>query len=162
VALRKFDIGTIVTLAISIITGIFYLGIIHAKVESINTDKLDKKIKEALIKIQNAEKNITDQLPVGTVIASVLEPKIFLSEGRNKKWHLADNSAIPIDTKYKKLVKNASIQDHDRLPDFRGMFLRGLNVGRDDGKEDPDGSKRIAGSYQEDQYKSSPDASIIS
>ncbi len=35
---------------------------------------------------------------------------------------------------------------------MRGMFLRGLNVGRSDGLQDPD--TRAAGSYQADENKS--------
>ncbi|VGO12915.1 hypothetical protein PDESU_01469 [Pontiella desulfatans] len=36
------------------------------------------------------------------------------------------------------------------VPDMRGQFLRGLNQGRSDGKQDPDGGGRSVGSYQVD------------
>lgn len=93
-------------------------------------------------------KAVLEPLPPGTVIASVLEPKLFLSEGREEKWRLADASAIPPGSKYGTLVANASIASIDRLPDLRGVFLRGLNTGRKDGREDPDGDNRKAGDYQ--------------
>lgn len=147
-ALRTFDYGAMATIAISVIGGVFWLGSLSAKVDAVDTGKLDNKLSAALQKIEGAEQKITDQLPVGTVIASILEPKIFLSNGRNKKWHLADDSAIPLDSAYKKIVENANIAKKDRLPDLRGVFLRGMNVGRSDGKEDPEGSKRVAGSFQ--------------
>jgi len=37
---------------------------------------------------------------------------------------------------------------------LRGMFLRGLNAGRSDGKQDPEGSSRSIGNYQADQVRS--------
>jgi hypothetical protein len=36
----------------------------------------------------------------------------------------------------------------EHTPDLRGVFLRGVNEGRGDGKQDPD--ERKAGSYQQD------------
>ncbi len=147
-ALRKFDIGTAIALAISIAGGIFWLGTLNAKIHAIDTDKLDNKIKDAITIIDKAEKSIMDQLPVGTIIASVLEPAVFLTDACKKKWHLADDSAIPIGSEYEKIVSNAKIKSKHRLPDLRGVFLRGLNVGRNDGREDRDGEKRLAGHYQ--------------
>jgi hypothetical protein len=41
----------------------------------------------------------------------------------------------------------------ENIADLRGMFLRGLNAGRDDGKEDPDTS-RVAGDDQAEELKS--------
>ena len=122
-ALRAFDYGAMATIAISVIGGVFWLGSLSAKVEAVDTGELDNKINSALEKIESAEKNLVDQLPVGTVIASVLEPKIFLSNSNNKKWHLADDSAIPLDSSYKGVVANANIAKKDRLPDLRGVFL---------------------------------------
>ena len=106
-------------------------------------EELEKNRKET-----EGVKAVLEPLPPGTVIASVLEPKLFLSEGREEKWRLADASTIPPGSKYGTLVANASIASIDRLPDLRGVFLRGLNIGRTDGKEDPDGNNRKAGDYQ--------------
>ncbi|UCF84712.1 MAG: hypothetical protein JSV50_03520, partial [Desulfobacteraceae bacterium] len=39
-----------------------------------------------------------------------------------------------------------------KLPDLRGLFLRGINKDRTDGREDPEG-EREAGSYQEDELQ---------
>lgn len=150
---RKFDIGASLAILLAIIGGVFWLGQLDARIDSIDKNELEKKLESALSKIELAEKSITDQLPVGTVVASVLEPKIFLSEGRNERWHLADRSSIPIGSAYEKLVSNATIDSKDRLPDLRGVFLRGINSGRSDSKQDPEGDKRVAGSYQSDQFR---------
>ena len=91
---------------------------------------------------------VVDPLPPGTVIASILEPRIFLRDGRNEKWRLADAGVVPPNSLYATLVVDASIEGVERLPDLRGMFLRGLNVGRNDGMEDPDGNNRKAGHLQ--------------
>ena len=147
-SLRVFDYGAIATIGISLLGGVFWLGTLSSKIDAVNTDELDKKIESALLKIEEAKKNNLDQLPVGTVIASILEPKIFLSNGRNKKWHLADDSAVPLDSTYGSIVKDAAIQKKERLPDLRGVFLRGMNSGRSDGSQDPEGAARVAGSLQ--------------
>ena len=146
--LRGFDIGAAVTLAISIGGGIFWLGNINAKLDAVDPEVLDNKITSAIAIIDKAEQDMIDQLPVGTIIASVLEPKIFLAEGNNNKWHLADNSAAPIGSKYADIINNANINSSTRLPDLRGVFLRGLNVDRNDGKQDLDGGSRVAGDFQ--------------
>jgi hypothetical protein len=41
----------------------------------------------------------------------------------------------------------------NKIPDLRGQFLCGLNSGRADGKEDPEGNDRLTGSYQVDTVK---------
>lgn len=146
-SLRKIDYGTMATIAASVLGGVFWLGSLSSKIDAVDTDELDRKVEAALKKINEAEKNIVDQLPVGTVVASVLEPEIFLSNGRNRKWHLADDSAVPLDSAYGIIVKDAKIEKKDRLPDLRGVFLRGMNSGRSDGKQDPE-MERYAGGLQ--------------
>lgn len=86
-----------------------------------------------------------DPLPPGTIVASILEPGVFLN-GR-EDWRLADGSRIP-EGALLELVKRErpAMSDTVRLPDLRGMFLRGQNEGRTDGKQDPD--ERLSGSYQ--------------
>jgi len=95
-------------------------------------------------------------VPVGTIVASMLSEDQFAeatydnteSDLTKRKWTLADGKTVE-SSQYVIITGNANV------PDLRGMFLRGLNVGRDDGKEDPDGGDReggnIAGSYQSDQ-----------
>jgi len=84
-------------------------------------------------------------LPIGTVMATMVQMDTL-----NEIWVLADGRVAT--TEYFQATGNSNV------PDLRGMFLRGLNVGRADGKEDPDpdfeGNIRIAGSYQADTLKS--------
>lgn len=76
--------------------------------------------------------------PVGTVAASFLAPEQFagsigekVGTGATKRtWILADGRDVT-GTDYAKAA------DNNVVPDLRGMFLRGLNAGRSDGKEDP-------------------------
>ncbi|MBN1129913.1 MAG: hypothetical protein JXA71_13050 [Chitinispirillaceae bacterium] len=80
-------------------------------------------------------------LPIGTVIA-VMTPLDTLSG----IWVLADGRTAT--TEYFQAT------GENKVPDLRGMFLRGLNAGRSDGREDPQGAGRTAGNYQEDIFKS--------
>lgn len=101
---------------------------------------------------------IFDQkIPIGTVVPSMLPPKMFSSlagdpggfDPTQSSWVPADGRDVP-GSLYSKKVSTA-------VPDFRGMFIRGLNYTengrmRKDGREDPDGAHRTIGQYQEDQF----------
>jgi hypothetical protein len=107
--------------------------------------------------LQQLEKNIKKEfqsremkaLPIGTIIASMLQFKKFQNVAGNT-WKPADGRKVSTTSKYAKLTGNTT------LPDLRGMFLRGLNqfdplVGpRRDKYKDPDGSRRKAGKPQKD------------
>lgn len=97
-------------------------------------------------------------IPVGTILPSFLPPNRF-SEVANGKpyanidyattpWVLADgrpeNADLPASCLYRQKT------DQRKLPDLRGMFIRGMNEGRNDGIQDPD--TRIVGSYQPDSF----------
>lgn len=107
--------------------------------------------------LQQLEKNIKNEfqtvklkaLPVGTIIASILEFKKFKNVAGNA-WKPADGRKVSAKSKYATLTGNTT------LPDLRGMFLRGLNQfdsvkgPRRDKYKDPDGRRRKAGKLQED------------
>lgn len=123
------------------------------------TESLTDQSKPAeLVKcLQQLEKNIEKEfqnlklkaLPIGTIIASILEFEKFQNVAGNA-WKPADGREVSAKSKYAKLTGNTT------LPDLRGMFLRGLNQfdpvkgPRLDKYKDPDGSRRKAGKPQED------------
>jgi hypothetical protein len=113
---------------------------------------------EELIKcLQQMEKNTINEfrkrelkaLPIGTIIASMLEFEKFQDVAGNT-WKPADGRKVSAKSKYAKLTGNTT------LPDLRGMFLRGLNQfdpltgPRLDKYKDPDGRGRKAGKPQDD------------
>ncbi|MBN1981868.1 MAG: hypothetical protein JW795_10065 [Chitinivibrionales bacterium] len=79
-------------------------------------------------------------LPIGTVIAALKQ-----IDTSNGFWVLADGRTAT--TEYFQATGKADV------PDLRGLFLRGLNAGREDGREDPEGAGRTAGDYQADTLK---------
>jgi len=123
------------------------------------TESLSDQSKPAeLVKcLQQLEKNIEKEsqsfklnaLPVGTIIASMLEFEKFQNIAGNA-WKPADGRKVSAKSKYATLTGNTT------LPDLRGLFLRGLNQfdpakgPRLDKYKDPDGSRRKAGKLQED------------
>ncbi len=91
--------------------------------------------------------------PVGTVEVSILSPSVFAQavgdpqsfDSSQSVWTLADGREVG-GSHY------ATVTGGETVPDMRGMFLRGLNVARDDGLEDPAG-ERAAGDTQEDAFQ---------
>lgn len=108
-------------------------------------DEVNANFQFLLGKMDSLAKRIesleTMTLPIGAVIASMKE--IDTSGGI---WVLADGRTAT--TAYFQATGKANV------PDLRGMFLRGLNEGRDDGSQDPEGSTREAGDFQVDTLKS--------
>jgi hypothetical protein len=62
------------------------------------------------------------------------------------KWALADGRDVSGSA-------FANLTGESTVPDLRGLFLRGLNAGRADGNQDPDGSGRVPGGLQLDQLQ---------
>ncbi len=78
---------------------------------------------------------------LGEVVASMLDATQF-AQVNGSGWVLADGRAVP-DTLYAKMVSS-------NVPDLRGVYLRGMNYGRDRSSGNPDGDLPL-GSYQPDQ-----------
>lgn len=94
-------------------------------------------------------------LPVGTVIASFVPPSQFLTTERKAQWVLAEGQIIPGGSAFHSLVTASpdAYASRDRLPDLRGMFLRGMNEGRTDEHKDTDGLTRKSGGFQDDAFE---------
>ncbi|MCP5049180.1 MAG: tail fiber protein [bacterium] len=61
-------------------------------------------------------------------------------------WLMCNGAPVPQEKKYDELRKMCK---GGKVPDLRGMFLRGINNGRSDKKEDPEG-ERHPGEFQKD------------
>lgn len=90
-------------------------------------------------------------LPVGTIVASVVKPEQFGVFSGSPLWAVADGRDVP-GTAYERAAGTS------RVPDLRGLFLRGMNTmvegePRTDDYADPDGN-RAAGTAQGDQLRS--------
>jgi hypothetical protein len=86
---------------------------------------------------------------IGDIRYSILPPDKFDSIN-GKGWILLDGRDI----------KGSDLQiggNVNEIPDARGMFIRGLNLKRTDGKQDPfdieHSRERLAGEYEEDAFK---------
>lgn len=106
-------------------------------------------------------------LPVGSIIASILNEadfkRLMQAEAPRQIWELAKGQAVPQGELRNRIQNSAdySVLNPNNvatLPDFRGMFLRGLQSGRpNDGKGDDESTTgpapRKVGSFQEDSLK---------
>jgi hypothetical protein len=109
---------------------------------------------------QSAHAVKNSAIPVGTIVASLLQPHAFLKQvgdiavfhPENSKWILADGEKDIGASEYGKAALTA------KSPDLRGMFLRGVNLTRTDA--DPDGAARAAGGFQGDATRLPPSAKI--
>ena len=105
-----------------------------------------KKVKKELEEISDLK--LITNLPIGTIVPSMLEPTVFAEavgdvDRDTPDWVLADGDKDITNSLYGQLSHNRT------PPDLRGVFLRGMNEGRNDGKQDPQ-SDRNAGDYQPD------------
>jgi hypothetical protein len=109
---------------------------IRKELVGIKADAL--KSRDKLVEItKNVKEADFVNLPIGTIMASMLEPSLFAEkvgdtdpfDPKKSKWTLADGREVPTDSNYYKFTRESSV------PDLRGMFLRGMNV---KGGQDPE------------------------
>jgi len=97
--------------------------------------------------------------PVGTVVASFLSPEQFAGlTGEQLTDDPADRTWILADGREAAGSDYAKAANRKAVPDLRGMFIRGLNAGRADGKQDP-GNVLKAPAY--DRYPGHYQADIV-
>jgi hypothetical protein len=113
-------------------------------------------IKEATTQVASLQEQANalklTSLPVGSIVASLLPEDQFAKEvgdpptfDLNKsKWTLANGKPVS-GTRYAELTKNAPVAD------LRGVFLRGKNNGRADGRGNP--QELTLGDFQDDQLQ---------
>lgn len=112
--------------------------------ETITTLQTDLNTAESTITTLETNYNNIKTFPIGTVVSSMLDPITFTSE-MGDEWVLADGRTASVEYLETFGVGN--------IPDLRGQFLRGLNEGRSDGNEDPDGASRSVGDIQNDSMQ---------
>lgn len=89
---------------------------------------------------------LTGSAPVGTVVASLLTPLQFAEEvPDDERWVIADGSSNYTNTRWFQITGSAVI------PDLRGRFLRGGNLGRAPSEGNPDNT--ALGAEQTDQFR---------
>jgi len=110
---------------------------------AVGSAKLENATREAT-KLTERTGELTKMLaaspiPVGTIVSSTLTAAEFtMASGDdpvfnplNNKWCLADGRQV-VDSTYHRITNGRPV------PDLRGLFLRGMNVGRADSWKDPE------------------------
>ncbi len=104
---------------------------------------------------------ITGGLPIGTIVAYYGEIDNNVPSTVPFGWLLCNNDSIPDGSEYNTLREFCKYAGHPgKVPDLRGMFLRGSSAGRTDEYADPEFSGRLGlgtiqkiGSYQHDAFQ---------
>lgn len=118
----------------------------------------DQKILDTVTEEEKADLKKSED-PIGKIVASLLKPKFFMEtvcqkpmlNPRRNVWALADGSNV-LGSAYATWIG-------PKLPDLRGVFLRGLDdmdtfkgpANIDPYSSENNGKKRKAGSFQEDK-----------
>lgn len=110
-------------------------------------------LEKEIYKVVASAKKPGMEVPVGTIISSMFSWPSFSKKYGTKNWAPIDGREIDSNSEYVKILGS------NVLPDFRGLFLRGINSfdneeSRNDGLQDPEGINRKAGDFQEDRIKS--------
>ena len=110
---------------LGVIAAIGYIIHLDSRVTSLGRNVDENKLrqlKEEALKDLNSATVFDSQVPVGTIIASMLTPEAM--EKFTKKWILADGSGAPVDSRYFNTISKT-------VPNLCGVFLRGRNRDND-------------------------------
>jgi microcystin-dependent protein len=165
-AMRKVEIGTLVTVVLAMIGFGFYLGGLTSDVNDLKSGTLIRQqTDEAVASVKAAAEQFYTQAPVGTIAAYAGAQSV---SGRNnipEGWLPCDGRELPRESKeharlFAKIGTSWGSGDGKttfNLPDLRGLFLRGVNgtAQNDPDVEDrkpgtPGGVKNEVGSKQLD------------
>lgn len=82
---------------------------------------------------------------IGEIVASMLSVEQFKNayNKNGERWELAQGQDAPADSRYRQFV-------NPKLPDLRGVFLRGNNNGRETTTGNPEGDYNV-GEYRKDE-----------
>jgi microcystin-dependent protein len=146
--LRKIELGVLVTIVLAIITFSFFIGGLSKSVDELKAGTAIKmETEKALTTIRTSGGGV----PVGTIIWMAA---VWSDEEAKQHGYLIANGRFVSVASYKALhdaIKNTYGEDATaatfRLPDLRGLFIRGYDPDR---IQDPDGKKRRFGSFQPD------------
>ena len=121
--------STILIAAISAVSAIVVAAITTYGTIAVSAPEA-RKVKAELQDISNLEK--IANMPIGTILPSMLRPTEFAKEvgdldRKQVQWTLADGAKDITHSRYGQLSGNT------KPPDLRGMFLRGVEDGRQPG-----------------------------
>ena len=107
------------TIVVPVLVGFFWLGSLSERIDELDPEQIAKYVKQL--------EAAADTLPIGTIIASTIEPAGMAKLG--PKWRLADGNAVESDWGYKGIRLDLD-QATAALPDLTDVFLRGMRIGR--------------------------------
>ena len=98
------------------------------------------------------EKTVQLTKGVGEIVTSLLDQDEFynLYNKNSEMWSLADGSTAPHGTSFRQYLDRTNPLANGKIPDLRGVFLRGYNHNRNDGKGNP--NPTAIGEHQMDGY----------
>lgn len=140
-AFNKIPRGSITIQTSSKSLHLFYPEEYEPTIPEVRADELKKEIED--IKQQIRDNGIGN---VGEIVASMLSEEEFKKLKYSDDWVLADGRKIGTNNKFYQITGKS------KVPDLRGVFLRGKNHKRDTNRGNPEGDLSL-GEYRDDVFK---------
>lgn len=136
-------VSTLLIIVVASIPGLLAAGVVGPLVTFTNGTVADATTVNA--NFATLKTAVDSNGAVGDVVSSLLTEAQFQA-ARGTGWVLADGRSVA-GSAY------ATTSGQTSVPDLRGVYLRGKNNGRADGKQNPDGEVAL-GTYQADTFAS--------